>query len=155
MQLEVSDQKPVNFKPKEYRTRCGSYGIILDAHGKLLLTQQRKGVFKGLWSLPGGGIEFGETQAQALKREFLEETALNISRFELLTAVSHSGIFVDDEKELHYHDLGFVFRILSYKEAAAVIAEEALRWVLVDEINHKEVAPFVQQVLLLMRSQSA
>jgi 8-oxo-dGTP diphosphatase len=33
---------------------------------------------RDLWSFPGGGLEFGETLEFALKREFLEETGLNI-----------------------------------------------------------------------------
>ena len=31
-----------------------------------------------LWSPPGGGVEFGETLQEALKKEFLEETNLEV-----------------------------------------------------------------------------
>lgn len=33
----------------------------------------------GFWAPPGGGLEFGETAEERLKREFLEETGLHIS----------------------------------------------------------------------------
>lgn len=53
-------------------------GICLD-HGKLLLVKHyslsNEGVF---WSPPGGGMVFGESAEASLKREFLEETGLEI-----------------------------------------------------------------------------
>ncbi len=43
------------------------------------------GLGKGnLWAPPGGGIEFGESADEALKREVMEETNLNLSCQELL-----------------------------------------------------------------------
>ncbi|MCP4133944.1 MAG: NUDIX hydrolase [bacterium] len=58
---------------KDVRVRVA--GIIID-NGKLLLIAHKKNG-NIYWLLPGGGVEFGESLDQALKREFLEE--LNIS----------------------------------------------------------------------------
>jgi 8-oxo-dGTP diphosphatase len=38
------------------------------------------------WSFPGGGIQFGETAADCVAREFLEETGLNVQVGEFLFA---------------------------------------------------------------------
>jgi ADP-ribose pyrophosphatase YjhB (NUDIX family) len=46
--------------------------------GHLLLVRRARSPAKGLYSLPGGRVEFGETLAQALTREIAEETALTI-----------------------------------------------------------------------------
>ncbi len=44
---------------------------------RLLMVKHRMGN-RDLWAPPGGGLEFGESIASALKREFLEETGLQI-----------------------------------------------------------------------------
>ena len=46
--------------------------------GKILLVRRARPPGKGLYSLPGGRIEFGETVAGALHREVAEETGLTI-----------------------------------------------------------------------------
>lgn len=47
--------------------------------GKLLLVNHKSLENANFWSPPGGGLEFGETIEEALKREFLEETGLVIA----------------------------------------------------------------------------
>lgn len=46
--------------------------------GRLLVVQRGRGVGVGRWSLPGGRVEPGETLAEAVRRELLEETALAV-----------------------------------------------------------------------------
>lgn len=43
----------------------------------VLLAQRAKGVAAGLWSLPGGHVEPGETARAAALREIMEETAIS------------------------------------------------------------------------------
>ena len=51
--------------------------------GKTLLVRRARFPAKGLYSLPGGRVEFGETLHAALHREVAEETALKIEIAEL------------------------------------------------------------------------
>ena len=44
--------------------------------GKVLLVERGKDPWKGKWSLPGGGLEFGETVRDAAARELAEETGV-------------------------------------------------------------------------------
>jgi 8-oxo-dGTP diphosphatase len=66
--------------------------VIRDAAGRLLLIKRRNEPGAGLWSLPGGRIEPGETDEQALAREVLEETSLSVSVGRLLGAVERPGL---------------------------------------------------------------
>ena len=61
--------------------------VIRDDKGRLLLVKRGHEPGTGLWSLPGGRIEPGETDAEALVREMREETGLVIEPGPLLGTV--------------------------------------------------------------------
>ncbi len=52
--------------------------VIKDAGGRLLLIRRGHEPGAGLWSLPGGRVEPGETDQQAVTREVREETNLTV-----------------------------------------------------------------------------
>jgi 8-oxo-dGTP diphosphatase len=52
-------------------------GILLQTNGEFLLTTRPKGkVYEGYWEFPGGKLEPGESVADALRRELLEELGI-------------------------------------------------------------------------------
>jgi ADP-ribose pyrophosphatase YjhB (NUDIX family) len=61
--------------------------VIKDDRGRLLLIKRGHPPGAGLWSLPGGRIEPGETDAAALAREMREETGLVIETGQLIGTV--------------------------------------------------------------------
>ena len=61
--------------------------VIKDGRGRLLLIRRGHAPGAGLWSLPGGRIEPGETDAEALVREMREETGLVIEAGQLIGTV--------------------------------------------------------------------
>jgi ADP-ribose pyrophosphatase YjhB (NUDIX family) len=65
--------------------------IISDAAGRLLLIRRGHEPGKGLWSLPGGRVEPGETDEQALIREVREETGLTVTAGRLAGTVRRAG----------------------------------------------------------------
>lgn len=62
-------------------------GIVSDGSGRLLLVRRGHEPSKGLWSVPGGRVEPGESDAEAVRREVLEETALDVVVGKLAGAV--------------------------------------------------------------------
>jgi ADP-ribose pyrophosphatase YjhB (NUDIX family) len=65
--------------------------IVRDGQGRLLLIQRGHDPEAGRWSLPGGRVEPGESDAQALAREMLEETGLIVTPGPLVGAVERPG----------------------------------------------------------------
>jgi 8-oxo-dGTP diphosphatase len=53
-------------------------GAIVIDDDKLLLVRRGRGAGIGLWSIPGGRVEWGETLTHAVAREVAEETGLQV-----------------------------------------------------------------------------
>jgi ADP-ribose pyrophosphatase YjhB (NUDIX family) len=76
-----------------------SAALIRD--GAVLLIERGTAPFAGLWSLPGGSIEPGETAEEAIRREVREETGLTANVMGL-TGV-HDVILRGDDGSLRGH----------------------------------------------------
>jgi len=68
-----------------------SAAIIRD--GRFLIAQRARGPALGVWTLPGGVVETGETLIEALIREVREETAISI---EPIALAGHREVLVRD-----------------------------------------------------------
>jgi ADP-ribose pyrophosphatase YjhB (NUDIX family) len=53
--------------------------VIVCRENRILLVQESKPDRCGMWNLPGGHLELGETIVQGMRREVLEETGLDVS----------------------------------------------------------------------------
>lgn len=71
---------------RQGRIRLGCSAAIFDPQGRVLLTKRRD---NGQWCLPGGGVEPGESVAEACEREVLEETGLGVRVKRLVGVYSH------------------------------------------------------------------
>lgn len=66
-------------------TRVAAYGILTQQNDLLLCRLSAQvGKYQGWWTLPGGGVEFGEHPEQAMVREVEEETGLIVEPVGLL-----------------------------------------------------------------------
>jgi 8-oxo-dGTP diphosphatase len=52
-------------------------GLLIDDKGRWLVVKKKYGGLKGMWSLPAGFVDEGETLEQAAQREVKEETGLD------------------------------------------------------------------------------
>lgn len=63
---------------------------VLERDGRYLITQRRTtAVLPLMWEFPGGRVEAGETDQQALKREMLHRLGVEIDVGKLISFVSH------------------------------------------------------------------
>jgi len=54
-------------------------GVMVKCGDRILLCKRNNlGSFPGMWSIPGGKLEVGESSQEGAKREFFEETAVDI-----------------------------------------------------------------------------
>jgi 8-oxo-dGTP diphosphatase len=65
--------------------------IVYDRTGRLLLIRRGQEPGRGLWSLPGGHVEPGETDHQAVLREVAEETGLVVQPGRLVGRVRRTA----------------------------------------------------------------
>ncbi|MGD8403455.1 MAG: NUDIX domain-containing protein [Anaerolineales bacterium] len=71
---------------KEGRIRLGCSAVIFDeSHEKVLLTKRAD---NGLWCLPGGGVDPGESVEETVTREVREETGLTVRVLRLIGVYS-------------------------------------------------------------------
>ncbi len=97
------------------RIRCGCSATIFDLAGEKILLTRRSD--NGQWCLPGGGIDPGESAAEACQREVWEETGLRV-RLKRLT-----GIYSSPHRLIEYPD-GNRFQIVAFNFEAEVLQGE-------------------------------
>ena len=114
------------------RRRCCSPGI------------RALGPHPGVWTLPGGGIDHGESPSDAVVRELHEECGLEGELGELLTVDDHhfTGTAPNGRRE-DFHAIRIVYRASVPAEAEPRVVEvdgttDAVGWVPLDEIAADE-----------------
>ncbi len=106
-------------------------GAVIFKGDDVLLIRRGKEPFKGHWSIPGGGLEYGETLHEAVHREVREETATTIEIMSLLEvyevlpehySVTNKSVA---KKPLHYLMIDYICRWVAGEPAAGDDADEA------------------------------
>ena len=89
--------------PREYPERpiVGVGAVIVDERGRVVLIKRRYEPMAGRWSLPGGGVEVGETLEEGVAREMLEETGFEVEVGPVIEVFDR--IIRDEERRVRYH----------------------------------------------------
>jgi ADP-ribose pyrophosphatase YjhB (NUDIX family) len=90
-------------------------GAILFRRDRILMAQRGKEPLKGWWSLPGGALEIGESLQDAVCREVLEETGLEVvpvRMFEIFERIIRDAA---GAPEYHYVLIDYVCRVTGGK----------------------------------------
>lgn len=123
----------------------GVGGVVI-AGGRALLIRRGSAPLKGEWSIPGGMLEVGETIAEGVQRELLEETALEVKVLDLIEVFER--ISPDDTGRHKYH-----FVILDYLcelvrgEPRAGSDVTAVAWAAEPELARYSLTPTATRVI--------
>lgn len=92
------------------RTRVAAYAVTCDDEGRLLLCHIAPSVGVGdIWTLPGGGLEFGEPPEVAVLRELAEETGYT-GELDGLLGVS-DRVFHGEDGTDRMHAIRILYRV--------------------------------------------
>jgi 8-oxo-dGTP diphosphatase len=96
----VAEAVPPDHREQQVCSRCRFVfylnpkvvaATIPEQDGATLLTRRLINPGKGLWTFPGGFVDFGETVTDAAVRETLEETGLQVDLTGLLNVYTYAG----------------------------------------------------------------
>ena len=113
---------------------------------EVLLVERGKAPARGLWGLPGGAVEVGETTEEAVAREVLEETSVVVKPVELLTVFNSINRDEDDKVRTHFILFEYLCEYVSGDVVAGDDAPDA-RWVSVDALDSVNIMKFTRDFI--------
>lgn len=115
-------------------------GAVVFKNNCVLLVRRGQAPSEGLWAIPGGSVEIGETLQEAAEREILEETGIKIRAGKPIYTFDVIDRDEDGKIRFHYVIIDLAADYVSGEPAAGDDAAEA-RWVSVHEFNELAVSP--------------
>jgi 8-oxo-dGTP diphosphatase len=106
----------------ELRTIRVVAGALFDSQGRVLIAQRPAGKhMAGRWEFPGGKIDTGESELEALRRELLEELGVRLEAAERMLELSHD--YAERRVKLS------MWRVTAYRGEPRTLDGQALKWV--------------------------
>jgi 8-oxo-dGTP diphosphatase len=121
--------------------------------GRVLLAYNQRGPYKGTWGLPGGGVEFGETPEQAIRRELWEEIGVHVETPTLYDVHSHRTLFERPPVGwIDFHHIALLYRVTLKTAPAEQIhspdPSEQVAWHALDSLKALPLSPCAHYCLL-------
>ena len=117
---------------------------IIRKEDKIFATQRGYGEWKDWWEFPGGKMEVGETQEEALVREIREELSAEIMVDEFFCTVEY------DYPQFHLTMHCYLCSLMT--DSLHLNEHEAARWLSKDELDSVKWLPADVKVVELLKS---
>lgn len=133
---------------REYPERpIASMAACVFKDDKILIIRRANPPSQGMWSLPGGMIELGETIQETTKREVEEECGIEIDVGDVFLV--RNLIVPDDKRDIQFHYI-VTWMLAHYKSGEARPGSDAMdtKWVTAEELNKYDMSPVVRENIL-------
>jgi 8-oxo-dGTP pyrophosphatase MutT (NUDIX family) len=142
-------------QPMRRERRVGAYGLCDDDRGNVLLVQLARGQNQGRWTLPGGGIDFGEPPVDAVVREAREETGLDVEVVELLDVDTERLVVERHGQRIERNPLRILYRVRAVGGTLGVLESggttAAVAWAARSTLDEWRLTPYSAAVLRSIR----
>jgi 8-oxo-dGTP diphosphatase len=114
--------------------------------GRVLIVRRGRAPAHGLYTLPGGGVELGETLEEAVMREVREETALAIEPIDLVGYRQAVARDAEGRVERHFVILPFAARWIAGEVSLNEELDEA-HWLAPNELGGFKTTEGLAQII--------
>lgn len=133
------------------KQHTGVYAIIINK-GKILLVKKTRGPYIGLYDLPGGSFEHGETIDVCLRREVLEETGIEVQQYAWFDNYTARVEYEEEKVQHSMHHIGLLYRIGKWKgdrlnDAIQQYDVAGSEFISLTSVDSDKVSPFVNLVI--------
>ncbi len=115
------------------------YGVLIHHNHILLSDEVHSG--RSFTKMPGGGLEFGEGLRDALKREFLEETGLDVRIGDHIYTTDFFQVSAFNPKDQVisiYYKVHLITIPESLEDICPVEENQCFRWIHLDELSAED-----------------
>lgn len=130
-------------------TRIGVYGVANNGE-KILTIRQKRGPYREKFDFPGGGVEFGETPEEALRREFKEEVGMEFDHFRLLTNITATFDVpkTNTNEPYTFFHIGLIYEVTGLKKVCEGEFEE--NWIHPSSVKEEDVSKLLWKFLKII-----
>ncbi|HEY9726244.1 MAG TPA: A/G-specific adenine glycosylase [Chroococcales cyanobacterium] len=145
--LGIQSQIPMRETSSPLPHKIIGVAVIWNEQEQILIDRRRpEGLLGGLWEFPGGKIELGETVEECIKREILEELAIDIEVGDRLITIEHA--YSHFRVTLTVHHCRHIAGIPQPLEC------DEVRWVTLDELDQFPFPKANTQIIAALRQNS-
>ncbi len=122
----------------------GVSGIVFNKHKQILLIQRNQPPAMGMWSIPGGKLEAGESLVEACRREINEETGLDTNVKQIVAVVERRV------EGFHYVIIDFLALLADQENCQPVARSDVseARWVSLENLHEYDLVEGLAEIIL-------
>lgn len=137
-----------------FNSSAASVGIILNKKEELLVAKRAKEPAKGTFDLPGGFVDMHETGEEAITREIMEETALQVN--EAIYLFSIPNLYNYSDFLVHTLDLFYYCKVNDFSTLKAQDDVASLQFIPIKKLSIEDFGlPSIQQGIKWLKEKEA